>query len=88
MMYRPEKDAVSFEFKGTTVTGYIISSTDIEPHYHWFLLKDVNLINEYGDSIAFKEKDGELKSVHVMINHLDFIAAVKDCVRKHIELNN
>jgi hypothetical protein len=86
MMYRPEKDAVSFDFEGTAVIGSIISSTDLKPHYHWFLLKDKTLMNIFEDTIAFKEVDGELKEVHFSVKHLDFITAVKDCVRKHLEL--
>jgi hypothetical protein len=88
MSNRPEKYTASFEFKGTTITGYIISSTDIQPHFHWFFFDDVNLIATFGDSIAFKTVDGQLEPVNIIFKHKDFIEAVKDCVRKHIKLNS
>jgi hypothetical protein len=88
MNSRPEKDTASFDFKGMTVTGFIISSTDIQPHFHWFLFDDVNLIDTFGDSIAFKVDEGQLKPVSVIVKHQDFIEAVKRCVENHLKLNS
>jgi hypothetical protein len=48
-------------------------------------LNDVNLIEIFGDSIAFKVEDGELKPVHTYSRHLEFIQEVKKCIQKHLD---
>jgi len=78
------KEKVSFDFQGITIAGYIISSTDMQPHFHWFLLEDANLIERFGDGIAFKEDNGKLEPVRLLPKHRDFIVEVRKCVEQNI----
>jgi hypothetical protein len=82
-MMQTGEQRYSFELDGDTYSGHIISSTTIEPHFHWFMFEDHTVISKYGDSIAFKVKDGELLPLY----HLTapgLVAAVKNCVQQYL----
>lgn len=81
----PDQDKIrtSFIHDEVTYTGYIISSIDLEPHFHWFVFDDVEVISKYGDSIAFKQEDGKLIPVYHLTSPM-FVQAVLECVQKNI----
>ena len=85
MKAQPDKTKASFDYKGNTFSGYIISSTDLHPYFHWFLLDDVNLVEKFGDSIAFTEENGILEPVRVLPKHAEFIRCVQECVEAHLK---
>ncbi len=79
-----KKQLYSFHFEGNTYNGYVVSSTDILPHFHWFVFEDRNVIAKYGDSIAFKvENDQLIPQYH--LTSPDFVAAVQHCLQKCLE---
>lgn len=83
MALKSDKIKTTFVHKGITYSGYIISSTDLDPHFHWFVFDDVNVIAKYGDSIAFKLEDGKLIPVYHLTSPL-FVQAVLDCVQRNL----
>ena len=79
-----DKVKVSFVFEGINYVGYLVCSTDILPHFYWFVFEDAAVIATYGDSIAFKLEEGELIPVYHLTSPL-FVNAVKECVQKCID---
>ena len=79
-----KKQRCSFDFEGRTYTGYVVSSTDIEPHFHWFVFDDRNVVAQYGDSIPFKIEEGKLLPQYHLTSP-DFVAAVQTCVQQFID---
>ena len=82
-MKTSSKQSLSFVYDGKEYRGHIISSTTLQPHFHWFMFDDGWAIAQYGDSIAFKVDNGKL----IPLYHLtapDFVQAVKQCVEQHI----
>ena len=73
-----------FEFQGITYSGYIVSSTDIQPHFHWFMFNDPSVIEQYGDSIAFKVEANQLIALY-HLTAADFVAAVQHCVQQYLD---
>lgn len=76
---------IQFQYKGQTVSGQIISSTQIEPHYYWFYFKDSNiqdLIND--DCIGFKKKADGLHPTRIHTAHHDLVNTVRDIVLQHV----
>jgi hypothetical protein len=76
----------SFEFEGRTRYGHIVSSTRLEPHFHWFMFEDADLVAVYGDSIAFKVQSGELIPLYHLTSP-NLVDAVKECVEQNIQLS-
>lgn len=74
----------SFEYKGRKYSGHIVSSTDIIPHFHWFVFDDREIIEKYGDSIAFKVVNGKILPLYHLTSP-DFVDAVKACVIRVLE---
>jgi hypothetical protein len=80
----PGDEKVSFVYNGKRYTGQVVSSTRLEPHFHWFMFDDPEAIEQYGDSIAFKIENGVL----IPLYHLtapDFVSAVHRCVQEYLE---
>lgn len=75
-----QKQFYSFHFEGNTYNGYVVSSTDILPHFHWFVFEDRKVIAKYGDSIAFKVVNDELTPLYHLTSP-DFVAAVQHCLQ-------
>jgi hypothetical protein len=76
---------VIFEYNGRTHTGQIVSSTNVEPHYHWVYFNDqdiTKLIND--DCIGFKKKDNQLQPTKIYTSHLELVETVKRVVEMNI----
>jgi hypothetical protein len=73
----------SFEFEGRKRYGHIVSSTRLQPHFHWFMFEDADLVAVYGDSIAFKVQDQQLIPVYHLTSPI-LVDAVKRCVEQNI----
>lgn len=55
---------IYFTFHGREYSGSLLSSLDITPHYHWFILRQPELRELLGDEIAFVVKDATLRPVN------------------------
>lgn len=76
---------ISFEYKGRKHSGHIISSTNIEPHYHWVYFNDTEmerLIND--DCIGFKNTDNGLRPTKIYTTHTELVETVKAVVEQFI----
>lgn len=60
--------------------GYILASTDILPHYYWFMFEDIRFIRLYGDGIAFQVEDDKLVATRLYCGDEHFIEKVKQYV--------
>jgi hypothetical protein len=80
----PGRIKASFIYEGKAHSGYIINSLDIEPHFYWFLLYNVELVEKFGDCIAFTKNGDSLIPVHNYPNHRGFVEAVRQCVQQHM----
>lgn len=75
---------VSFTYKGKSYSGYIITSTDCQPHYYWLFFKDLALIRKFGDSIGFKQKGNDLVPTQRHSDDLDFIESIKLLIQSYL----
>jgi hypothetical protein len=84
MKATPGEEKVSFVYEGIRYTGHVVSSTRIEPHFHWFMFEDAEAIQQYGDSIAFKVENGALIPLYHLTAPL-FVKAVQECVQEYLD---
>jgi hypothetical protein len=78
-------EKIVFEYNGRQHSGQLISSTNMEPHYHWVYFSDetiTRLIND--DCIGFKKKGNGLQPTKVISNHQELIETVKRIVESRI----
>jgi hypothetical protein len=76
---------VVFEYKGRQYKGQIVSSTNVDPHYHWFYFNDKDiskLIND--DCIGFKKKGNQLQPTKIYTSHSELVETVKRVVEMNI----
>lgn len=74
----------SFVFRGQQYSGYIISSTDITPNFHWFFFNEEYLINTVADSIAFKLENGVLIPVLNYSTHYELVTVIREVVEDYL----
>lgn len=67
-------------FNAKPCFGYIVASTDIHPHYYWFVFDDLSFIQLYGDAIAFKVEDDILVPTRLYCGDENFIEKIKESV--------
>jgi hypothetical protein len=78
-------DKIVFEYKGKQHSGQLISSTNIEPHYHWVYFSDetiTRMIND--DCIGFKKKGDQLQPTKIIMQHHELVETVKKIVESRI----
>jgi hypothetical protein len=78
-------DKIVFEYNGKIHSGQLVSSTNIEPHYHWVYFSDesiTRLIND--DCIGFKMKGDALQPTRVISNHQELVDTVKKIIESRI----
>jgi hypothetical protein len=75
---------VVFTYHGKTCSGYILISTDIEPHYYWFFFNSQEYIENIADSIAFTDDHGKLVPVHNYTRHADLVRIIKKLIERFI----
>jgi hypothetical protein len=76
---------VVFEYKGRQHSGFIVSSTNVEPHYHWFYFNDEHIPGIIKDDcIGFKKKGNQLHPTKIYTSHTDLIEKVKSIVERTI----
>jgi hypothetical protein len=76
---------ISFEYKGRQHSAQLISSTTLEPHYHWVYFNDKELemlIND--DCIGFKRTDKGLHPTKIFTVHPELIEKIRSLVEKNI----
>ncbi|HEX6915614.1 MAG TPA: hypothetical protein VF145_10260 [Chitinophagaceae bacterium] len=73
---------VAFHYMGKTCSGYVMSSTDLEPHYHWFFFNEREYIERIGESIPFIVKDGELVPANHYSEHEGLVTVIKTVLEK------
>jgi hypothetical protein len=79
------RDMITFEYKGKQRTGQIISSTNLEPHYHWVYFNDEEITRTIQDDcIGFKKKGDQLTPTRIFTAHTELIETVKRVVENHI----
>jgi hypothetical protein len=76
-------DTLFFTIEGKKYSGYIISDTNHEDHYYWFVFNDDELINQFGDSIAFYVKQGVAKPVYTHSRHQELIKQLQLLVQQY-----
>ncbi len=79
---------IVFTYDGKKHTGYIISSTNLQPHYHWFYFNDEELIKQVDDCIGFKLQNNELTPTRHFKNHDHLVETVKQIVQQRISSSN
>ncbi len=76
---------IHFEYKGRQLSGHIISSTNIEPHYHWVYFNDTYMEAMIKDDcIGFKRTGNMLYPTKVYTSHLDLVEKVQKIVEQNI----
>lgn len=76
---------IVFEYKGRKRSGQLISSTNAEPHYHWFYFDDEELTSSIKDDcIGFKKNGNQLQPTRIFTNHSELVDTVKRLVEAHI----
>jgi hypothetical protein len=76
---------IRFEYNGREHSGKIISSTNIEPHYHWFYFTDTEIKTIIKDDcIGFKKTDRGLRPTRIYTTHTELVEQVRSIVEKHI----
>ena len=75
---------IAFTYHGQTCSGYIITSTDIEPHYYWFFFDSKEFIQDIADSIAFTDEAGKLVPVHNYGPHVELVRIIKKLIERFI----
>lgn len=79
---------IIFTYQGKMHTGYIVSSTHAEPHYHWFYFNDEELIKEIDDCIGFKIQNDELTPTRNFMKHSELVETVKKIVENKIGITS
>ena len=72
---------IIFSYKGRQHSGYIVSSTNMEPHYHWFCFnsKEMSkLLND--DCIGFKIQNNQLLPTRPFTAHTELVETVRSIV--------
>lgn len=78
-------EKIVFDYKGRQHSAQLISSTNIEPHYHWVYFNDEDIITSIKDDcIGFKKKGSQLQPTRIFANHSDLVETVKKTVEEHI----
>ncbi len=79
-------DKITFEYKGKQLSGQLISSTNLEPHYHWFYFNDAEITQTIQDDcIGFKKRGGQLTPTRVYSGqHIELVETVKRVIESHI----
>jgi hypothetical protein len=76
---------LSFQYQGKSYTGYVIDSTDSEPHYYWLFFHDVELVKKFGDSIGFKMKNGQLVPTQRHDEDPAFVETIRELILGYAE---
>jgi len=79
---------ISFVYNGRMHSGQIISSTSLEPHYHWVYFKDKEiekLIND--DCIGFKKTDNGLRPTKLYTTNTELVETIKSLVEQNISIS-
>jgi hypothetical protein len=85
---RKGMNKIVFTYQGKKHTGYIVSSTNLEPHYHWFYFNDQELINEVDECIGFKIQNNVLTPTRSFRKHNQLVETVKDIVEQRVNVSN
>jgi hypothetical protein len=75
---------IIFTYKGRQHSGYIVSSTNLKPHYHWFYFHDELLINTVDECIGFKESNNELKPTMPFSAPNDLVETIKNLIEQQL----
>ena len=76
-------DTLFFTLQGKKYSGHIISNTDGHDQYYWFVFDDDELIEQFGDSIAFHIRNGLLKPVYTYSRFVELIAQLQAFVEEY-----
>lgn len=77
-------ETVVFAYMGKTYSGYVVSSTDLDPHFHWFFFNDKQFAEQFSDSIAFREINGSLRPVHNYSRNAELVLSVQKAVEAYL----
>ena len=83
------EQVLRFNYNGKEYSGYLISSFNIIPHYHWFFFHDQSIKSLVGDEIVFTEQDGKFIPVRPVLaeKHQDLYNSVQTVIEKHLRSN-
>lgn len=81
-MYTIEK----FSLDDHEYSGYVISSLNITPHYHWFVFENEELKQKFGDEVGFIFSNGKLRPVNPVLaeKHEKLFEEIRKIVHRHI----
>lgn len=78
-------DQIVFEYQGRTLSAQLISSTQMEPHYHWVYFNDAQIASFLDDDcIGFKQKGNGLQPTRTYVVHRELVETVQRAVETHI----
>ena len=75
---------VVFTYQGRPCSGYIIASTEDEPHYYWFFFDNREFIEAIADSVAFTDDHGRLIPIHNYTPHIELVRIIKKMIERFI----
>ena len=75
---------VDFQYCGKTYSGYVVISTEMEPHYYWLFFNETEMVRKFGDGIGFKKKGDDLVPTQQYYREADFIENVKTIIKSSL----
>jgi hypothetical protein len=76
---------IVFEYKGRKHYGHLVSSTNLEPHYHWIYFTDEEITRLiHDDCVGFKGTGKALQPTKTFTTYRDLIDTLKKAVEEHI----
>jgi hypothetical protein len=76
-------DTLYFTFQGKRYSGHIISNKDRADDYYWFVFNDDELIELFGDSVAFQVRKGVAQPVYTYSRFADLILQLQTLVQQY-----
>lgn len=78
-------ETIVFSYRGMNYSGHVISSTDLEPHFLWFIFDDQEIIDILTDSVAFREEDGQLTPVQIYSRNAELVRQVQQATEAWLQ---
>lgn len=85
--YSQIMDTLLFSFQGKKYSGHLISNTDQEDQYYWFVFDDDELIEKLGDAVAFHVKSGIALPVYTYSRFADLVMQLQTLVQEYVVKN-
>lgn len=77
---------LTFWHDGKEYAADVVSSENLQPHYHWLLFRSDDMKTALGEDVAFVENDGNLKSVHPSLarRNQELFESIRAALQQHL----